>query len=74
MDKGLTFNKNSLSVKIGTDKEIIKDGQIQDAYKNWFTLTNGESGFTLEATTDGLKEINKLAAAGEVEFKLLCNS
>lgn len=70
MDKGLTFNKNSLSVKIVTDKEIIKDGKIQDAYKNWFTLTNGESGFTLEATPDGLKEINKLAASGEVEFKL----
>lgn len=70
MDKGLTYNQNSLNVKIGKDKEIIKAGQIQTGYTDWFTLKPGKSGFTLEATEKGLKEINKLAAAGEVEFKL----
>ena len=70
MDKGLTYNQNSLNVKIGTDKEIIKEGEIQKDYTTWFTLTKGVSGFTLEATEAGLKEINKLAAKGEVEFKL----
>ena len=70
MDKGLTYNKDSLNVKIGADKEIIKNGQIQEDYKTWFTLTPSVSGFVLEATEAGLKEINKLAAKGEVEFKL----
>lgn len=70
MDKGLTYNQNSLNVKIGTDKEIIKNGAIQDAYTTWFTLKPVKSGFTLEATEVGLKEINKLAKAGDVEFKL----
>ena len=70
MDKGLTYNQKSLNVKIGTDKEIIKDGEIQEAYKEWFTLTPNASGFTLEATETGLKEIAKLAKDGEVEFKL----
>ncbi|MHC5099476.1 pilin N-terminal domain-containing protein [Peptoniphilus genitalis] len=70
MDKGLTYNDKSLNVTISPDKEIIKAGQIQTAYTTWFTLTKGVSGFTLEATPAGLKEINKLAAAGEVEFKL----
>ena len=70
MDKGLTYNQNSLNVKVGKDKEIIKAGQIQTGYTDWFTLKPGKSGFTLEATEKGLKEINKLAAAGEVEFKL----
>ena len=70
MDKGLTYNQNSLNVKIGEDKEIIKNGAIQDAYSTWFTLKPGKSGFTLEATEAGIKEINKLAAANAVEFKL----
>ena len=70
MDKGLTYNEKSLNVKIGTDKEIIKNGAIQDTYKTWFTLKPVKSGFTLEATEVGLKEINKLAKAGDVEFKL----
>ena len=70
MDKGLTYNKDSLNVKIGEDKEIIKNGAIQTNYTTWFTLTPSASGFTLEATEAGLKEINKLAKAGEVEFKL----
>ena len=70
MDKGLTYNEKSLNVKIGTDKEIIKNGELQEAYKGWFTLTPNASGFILEATEAGLKEIAKLAKDGDVEFKL----
>lgn len=70
MDKGLTYNEKSLNVKIGTDKEIIKNGELQEAYKGWFTLKETVSGFTLEATEKGLKEIAKLAKDGDVEFKL----
>lgn len=69
MDKGLTYNEKSLNVKMG-EKEIIKAGEIQTDYTTWFKLTKGVSGYTLEATETGLKEINKLAKTAEVEFKL----
>ena len=69
MDKGLTYNQKSLNVTIG-GKEAIKDGVATKDYDGWFTLKETVSGFVLEATDKGLGEINKLAATGEVEFKL----
>ena len=69
MDKGLTYNEKSLNVKIG-DNELIANGVETENYKGWFTLKETVSGFTLEATETGLKEIAKLAKDGEVEFKL----
>ncbi|MDU7165088.1 isopeptide-forming domain-containing fimbrial protein [Finegoldia magna] len=58
MTEGLTFNKDSLKIKIGGQEAEGKD----------YTIDKNDFGFTLRLTKDGLAKINNKDADVEVEL------